>query len=104
MISWTKLPRYVKTWQPLLIVVGAVIGWLVSEWWTLRTHSDEIAAGQETRRIEVQKPFLERRLDVYFSTIEAARKLTDSYLSPDFPEWKDNATRVWEFRWGELEM
>jgi hypothetical protein len=41
---------------------------------------------------------------VYFSTIEAARKLTDSSLSPDGPEWKDNARSVWELRWGELEM
>jgi hypothetical protein len=104
MISWTELPDYVKTWRTFLILVGAVIGWLASQWWTLRTHSDEIAAGRETRRIEVQKPFLQRRLDVYFSTIEAARRLTDSNLNPDLPEWKENATRVWELRWGELEM
>ena len=31
-------------------------------------------------------------------------KLVDSSLSPDNPVWKENATRVWELRWGELEM
>jgi hypothetical protein len=45
-----------------------------------------------------------KEIGLYLSTIEAARKLTDSNLNPDFPEWKENATRVWELRWGELEM
>jgi hypothetical protein len=88
----------------VLFVAGAVIAWLAGAWWTMWTPRDEIAAGQEARRIEVQLPFLQKRLDVYFSAIEAARKLTDSNLSPDSPDWKDNATRIWELRWGELEM
>lgn len=99
-----KLPHVAKIWQPVLLVAGGAIAWLAGAWWTMRTHHDEIAAGQETRRIEVQLPFLQKRLDVYFSAIEAARKLTNLNLSPDSPEWKDNATRLWELRWGELEM
>jgi hypothetical protein len=105
MVSWmAKLPRVAKTWQPVLILAGGAIGALVGAGWTMWVHRDEIADGKETHKIEVQLPFLQKRLQVYFSAIEAARKLTDSHLSPDSSEWKDNATNLWELRWGELEM
>jgi hypothetical protein len=69
-----------------------------------KTRTAAALEAEQTRRIEAQSPFLEKRLEVCVSAMEAARKLTDPTLSPDSPEWKENETRLWELRWGELEM
>jgi hypothetical protein len=57
-----------------------------------------------TRRIEAQKPFLERKLALFFETIQVAGRLTELQLDPDDPRWKSSAKRFWELRWAELEM
>jgi hypothetical protein len=148
MISQTSLRRFLKVWQPAIVLVAVAL-WTVitagvSAWWSARQYNDqiklkqqelvaktaELAASQKqreaelaandkqreadraenerqlalSRKLEAQQPFLKKKLDVYFSAIEAARKLTDSHLKPDEEEWKQNATRFWELRWGELEM
>jgi hypothetical protein len=57
-----------------------------------------------TRRIEAQKPFLEKKLNLFFDTIQVAARLTEWQLDPKSPKWQESARRFWELRWGELEM
>jgi hypothetical protein len=67
-----------------------------------RTYAEQEAA--ITRRIEAQKPFLEKRLDAYIEAIRVSSRLTELNLSIDSDDWKENAKRFWQMRWGELEM
>jgi hypothetical protein len=69
-----------------------------------KIRDDAAADAANTRRIEAQKPFLEKRLDTYIEAIKVAGRLTDMDLPVDSDTWKENAKRFWEMRWGELEM
>jgi hypothetical protein len=126
----TQFLRSIRRWQPLLILVGGVI-WtlgtgLVAGWWTYHTYNaariehqidsqqaqnnldrtraetEQIAA--ETRKLEVQRPFLQKKLDIFFEAVQVAGKLTDPAIATDSAEWKANTKRFWELRWSELEM
>jgi hypothetical protein len=113
------LPRFWKRWSPLLITVVAAI-WtaltaIASSYWSVRqfqASSEEfqtrLAFDREvqdkTRRIESQKPFLEKRLEIYLEVIKVSSRLTEWDLPIDSAAWKDNAKRFWQMRWGELEM
>ncbi|MEH2587961.1 hypothetical protein [Bradyrhizobium sp. AZCC 1721] len=71
--------------------------------------SDDARAATEkdnaiSRRIEAQKPFLEKRLEAYFEAVRVASRLTELHLSIDSDEWKENARKFFQMRWGELEM
>jgi hypothetical protein len=56
------------------------------------------------RVVESQKPFLERKLSLFFEAIKVAGALTDPELDPATSTWKTAAQRFWELRWAELEM
>jgi hypothetical protein len=104
MSSVVRLRRFFKNWQALIVLVGAAIWTAItagtSAWWTVRQYDQEMADRDAARKLEAQKPFLQKKLDVYFSAIQAARKLTDPHLDPDSQEWKQNATLFFELRWG----
>jgi hypothetical protein len=56
-----------------------------------------------TRRIEAQRPFLQKQLDLYFETIQLVGKLI-SGAQPNTPEWKPMEERFWQLYWAELAM
>jgi hypothetical protein len=126
----TQFLRSIRRWQPLLILVGGVI-WtvgtgVVAGWWTYHTYNaariehqtdsqqeqrnldqtradtEQIAA--ETRKLEAQRPFLQKKLDIYFEAVHVAGMLTDPAITVDSAGWKENTKRFWELRWSELEM
>lgn len=126
----TRFLRAVRRWQPFFILVGGAI-WtggtaLVAGVWTYYTfqaerteHAADAAQQQrnidqtrasaektaaETRKLEAQRPFLQKKLDIYFEAAQVAGRLTDWTLSSDNPDWKENARRFWALRWSELEM
>ena len=55
-----------------------------------------------TRRIEVQKPFLEKQLALYFEAAQVAGRLVT--LQPGADRWNANESRFWELYWSELSM
>lgn len=57
-----------------------------------------------TRRIEAQRPFLQKKLDVFFEIVQQAQRLTEWEHDPKGETWKQATGRFWELRWGELEM
>jgi hypothetical protein len=122
--------RVWKKWAPVILVLGAAF-WTVltaglSAYWTVLQYKESserfqkgLAADRDkhekdrayaeadaavTRRIEAQKPFLEKRLNTYMEAIKVASRLTELDLTIDSETWKANAKRFWEMRWGELEM
>jgi cell division protein FtsB len=126
----TQLLRGIRRWQPFLLLLGAAI-WtagtaLIAGYWTYYTYTSdkrerskatEIAqrnleqtradiekTAAETRKLEAQRPFLQKKLDIYFEAVQVAGRLTQIDLSPSSLEWKDNARRFWMLRWSELEM
>jgi hypothetical protein len=126
----TQFLRSIRRWQPLLILVGGVIWTIgtaaVAGWWTYytfnqnriedqtarelaqrnldktRAETEHIAA--QTRKLEAQRPFLQKQLDIYLETMQTAGKLTNFSIMPNTPDWDDNVKRFWQLRWGELEM
>ncbi|WP_445216183.1 hypothetical protein ACKWRH_28235 [Bradyrhizobium sp. Pa8] len=57
-----------------------------------------------SRRIEAQKPFLEKRLAAYLEAVRVSSRLTELDLQTDSEVWKENARKFFQLRWGELEM
>lgn len=115
--------QQIEKWRPLAIVLLAGI-WTVATavaagWWAVyqfeARREDEktertlarIEAERNTaiaHRIEAQKPFLQKKLEIYFETIQIAERLVEWELNPLDDKWKVAAKRFWELRWGELEM
>lgn len=107
----------VKEWLPVLTVVGGAL-------WGLFTYIDhqkaadkqaqqnqEDAARQAraqsdrdsaTRRIEAQKPFLQKQLDLYYETVQVAGKLVA--LKGGDPEWQSARLRFSMLYWSELAL
>ena len=101
-----SLAAIVQAWLPVLtVVVGAL--WAL---YTYLDHQKEVrqeAARQAdkdavTRRIEVQKPFLEKQLALYFEAAQVAGRLVS--LKPGVGSWSENENRFWELYWSELSM
>jgi hypothetical protein len=126
----TGFLRGVRRWQPFLLLLGGAI-WTfgtaaVAGLWTYytynsdrrersdtatqaqrnleQTRADTEKVAAETRKLEAQRPFLQKKLDVYFESVQVAGRLTQIDLAPSSDEWKDNARRFWALRWSELEM
>jgi hypothetical protein len=122
-VAQSKLAILFKRWQPLVVLIAVAL-WTVltagvSGYWAVHKYTadrEDAQTARDTaredaernatiaRRIEAQRPFLERKLALYFTAIETAGKLTEWDLSPDSQQWKENAKRFWELRWSELEM
>jgi hypothetical protein len=119
----SRFRRIARGWQPLIILVigalwtvanaGITAYWAYYQYNTKRiddrneNEKSRLAAEKDaaaTRKIESQKPFLQRKLDIYFESIKVAEQLIDTPLDPNSEQWKTNAHRFWQLRWGELEM
>jgi hypothetical protein len=96
----------IQAWLPVLtVVVGA--GWGL---YTYLDHQKEVQRDQTrqateeaaTRRIEVQKPFLEKKLTLYFEAAQIAGRLAT--LKPGAEAWNDTENRFWQLYWSELSM
>jgi hypothetical protein len=104
MEQWSKV---IQGWLPVLtVVVGA--GWAL---YTYLDHQKDAArllrlqADKEmvTRRIEAQKPFLQKQLDLYFETAHIVGKLVTMEPSSS-GEWSTLTNRFWALYWSELSM
>ena len=96
----------IQAWLPVLTVV---IGTL----WGLYTYIDhqktvEAEARRQsdrdsnTRRIEAQKPFLQKQLELYFEAARVAGQLvTEKHGTPN---WDGIEKRFWALYWSELSM
>jgi hypothetical protein len=105
--------RRALRWQPIVAalalaiwtVTTAMVGayWSYHKFQTSRADTERISAA--ARKLEAQKPFLEKRLSLYMEAIEAAGSLTDPGLDPTKSDvWDKNAKRFWQLRWSHLEM
>jgi hypothetical protein len=96
----------VQGWLPVLtVVVGAM--------WALYTYIDhqkeiereaarQAAKEAVTRKLEVQKPFLEKQLALYFEAAQVTGRLATR--KPGDKVWEDNEDRFWQLYWSELSM
>jgi hypothetical protein len=102
--------------QGLLPVMTAIVGALWIAWTYLndqrakseidaqnRAH-DMKQSGTESRirLLEAQKPFLDKKLQIYFETGTIAGKLINA--QPNTPEWNQLRDQFWALRWSEMEM
>jgi|SRR5215468_5343799 len=88
--------------QALLPPMTAILGGL----WVVFTYIDGQRENHrkelETRRIETQRPFLEKQLTLYFEAAQVTGKLV--VLTPDEKLWEDTERRFWMLYWSELSM
>jgi len=88
--------------QSLLAPMTAIIGGL----WVVLTYVDGQHESRrkenETRRLEAQRPFLEKQLALYFETAQVTGKLI--VLTPDDKNWPETEKRFWALYWSELSM
>lgn len=96
----------IKDWLPsLTVVVGAI--WALYKY---LDHQEEVQRNAKiqsenlaiTRRIEAQKPFLEKQLRLYFEAAEVAGRLAT--LKPENEKWETNENRFWQLYWSELSV
>jgi hypothetical protein len=93
----------------LLPAMTAILGglWIVV---TYLDHQKEVQAdaksrdklAADTRRVESQRPFLEKQLALYFETAQIAGRLIA--LTPDDNIWGVVEQRFWTLYWSELSM
>lgn len=95
--------------QGLLPAMTAIVGGL----WIAYTYLDHQKQTQrdaverdskaaDTRRVEAQRPFLEKQLALYFETAQVAGRLVA--ITPDDKTWEDIERRFWMLYWSELSM
>jgi hypothetical protein len=102
----TAILGVVQAWLPVLTVVAGGLWGL----YTYIDHQNEIqresASASEhdaaTRRIEAQRPFLEKQLALYFETAQVAGRLVT--LDVKSSDWSDAEQRFWALYWSELSM
>ena len=95
--------------QGLLPAMTAIVGGL----WIAGTYLDHQRQTQrdgearasheaETRRVEAQRPFLEKQLSLYFEAAQVAGQLVT--LTADDKDWEKIERRFWALYWSELSM
>ena len=100
------MPRTFDDVLKLLGILGAIASflWAVYQWRGSQNElyeqrGYEISKRSEQRRIEAQKPFLDRQLLLYSEAIHITSFLATAAQSP---EWTKARDRFWELYWGEL--
>jgi hypothetical protein len=87
----------------------AIIGGLWVAWTYVENQSAQAAKDAEARRkesevrlLEAQKPFLNKKLEIYFQTANAAGKIINAKANGQ--EWNQLRNQLWSLRWSEMEM
>lgn len=100
------MPRTFDDLLKLLGILGAIASflWAVYQWKGSQNElheqrAYEISKTSRQRRIEAQRPFLDRQLLLYSETIHITSFLATAAQSP---EWTKACDRFWELYWGEL--
>jgi len=86
-------------WLP---IVSAVVVSLWSAFVYARDQANLQRTAETNRRLEVQRPFLERQLALYFEVVQIAGEL----VTPQGGEeaWGKHERRFWQLYWAELSM
>lgn len=77
---------------------------LMTAGWTVKTYRDTQIKEQETRIMEARKPYLTKRLDLFFDASRVAGELAAHSVNFGSEEWRKAELRFWALRWSELEM
>lgn len=93
----TLLLTIIKDWLPVATVVGSALFGLYSY---LEQKSQQADKDRTARLIEVQKPYIERRIKIYFATVQVAGKLAS--LEKSQGEWQQAKLRYMQLFWSEL--
>lgn len=93
--SW--LLWFVQDWFPFVAAIGAA---MFSFYQYEQNRYDAAVA----RRIEAQKPLLQKKMDVYFEMSKVGGVLIGWDIDPKGEIWKKATDRFWELRWNELEL
>lgn len=100
---WLKLAT---AWLPVLTVaIGALWGLYkyLDDQRAARANAEALQRTQnQTREVEAQRPFLSKKLEVFFETARVAGVLAS--VPPANPEWKDARSRLLSLRWSELQI
>jgi hypothetical protein len=83
----------------LLPVLTAVVGAI----WALYAYLDHAKQDRAARLVEIQRPFLEKQLALYFETTQVTGDLVSLDGWHD-QKWLDRTHRFWALYWSELAM
>lgn len=122
----TKAAKNAEAPKPYIVVFLAwwlpVMGTLATGVWTIKTYVDaqvkderkaleekekaqeERIKAYEARILEARKPYLAKRLDLFFEASRVGGALATYSENIEAPEWKAAELRFWALRWSELEM
>ncbi|MCK1491965.1 hypothetical protein IVB14_16430 [Bradyrhizobium sp. 180] len=106
--SMPYIVAFIAWWVPIVGTLGTAV-------WTVKTYvdgqtkeekkaADERAKAAEARILEARKPYLAKRLDLFFEASKVSGVLAAYSTNIDSPEWKAAEMRFWALRWSELEM
>src|SRR5258708_25947082 len=90
---------FVQTWVPILAVV---MGGLYGAWKYLDEKSEKTAEAEVTRRVEAQRPFLIKKMDLFFEAAQVTGNIVSVEINSD--EWKAAKRKINELRCGSLEL
>ena len=94
-----QLAEAVRTWLPIW---AAVLGGLWAAWTYIDQQDRNARREAQVALVEAQKPFLEKRQDLYFEAAKVAGAL--GHTDPKSPEWKALEDRFYALYWGELSL
>ena len=92
--------------RAVITLIGGTFSAAIAGGWTVyqasASRADNVRSAEISRRIEAQKPFLEKQLGLYFEAAKITGKLVT--LTPDDTEWAASRQRFWELYWSELSL
>ncbi|WKA29812.1 hypothetical protein [Bradyrhizobium roseum] len=97
----TKSPvlTFVQAWVPIIAVI---LGGLFTTWTYVNDHRVKLVEYEKTQKIEAQRPFLTKKMELFLETARTAGDLTAVKVGSK--EWKAAKQKIYALRWGAMEM
>ncbi|MDA9488668.1 hypothetical protein [Bradyrhizobium sp. CCBAU 11361] len=90
---------FIQAWLPILSV--AVAG-IYGAWKYFDEKHNKAQEFDKAQLIEAQKPFLTKKMDLFFEAAQTAGNLVAVEVKSD--EWNKAKRKIFELRWGPLEL